>query len=426
MSIRVVPSATHGEDLGLAAGEQRRAVRARRDVDLGLDRADLVRGAAVGALLVDGDALADDVLLELGEGGLDLGRPLAVGLLVVAGRARTARRPSSSTASIASWRSSLASIWVASSSSSPWEPWIESSSSSSTLGSSISSFSLPALPRSSSKRGDQLLDLGVRDVERVEDLLLGDAVGAGLDHQDRLVGAGDDQVELELLVALLLGVDDEVAVELADPDRADVLGDGDLGDRQRGGGAVHREDVVGVDVVDRHRRGRPAGSRGASPWGRAGGSAGRSCARSASPSRPPSPRGGRTSRGSCPRRSGAPRRPPSAAGSRRRGSLPAVAVQRTIVSPARTTTDPLACLASFPVSKEISLPPTSTETRAYFEHAHVMFSFTAARMAAFSFQNFRSLTRAMLAVRSNRRTVAASCGLSSTGVPPGGRGRHDA
>ena len=52
----------------------------------------------------------------------------------------------------------------------------------------------------------------------------------------------------------LLGrVDDEVTVELADPDRADVVGDRDRGDRQRRGGAVHREDVVGVDVVDRHR-----------------------------------------------------------------------------------------------------------------------------------------------------------------------------
>ena len=50
-------------------------------------------------------------------------------------------------------------------------------------------------------RGDELLDLAVGDVEGVEDLGLGDAAGAGLDHQDRLVGAGDDQVEVELLVA---------------------------------------------------------------------------------------------------------------------------------------------------------------------------------------------------------------------------------
>ena len=42
--------------------------------------------------------------------------------------------------------------------------------------------------------------------------------------------------------------------------------------------------------------------------------------------------------------------------------LPAVAVQRTIVSPWRTTTAPEACLAILPVSKEISVPAISTET----------------------------------------------------------------
>ena len=108
-------------------------------------------------------------------------------------------------------------------------------------------------------RRAELLDLAVGDVERVEDLGLGDAVGARLDHQDRLVGAGDDQVQLQLLEGLLRRVDDEVAVELADPDRADVGGDGDRRDRQRRGGAVHREDVVGVDVVDRQRRGDELG-----------------------------------------------------------------------------------------------------------------------------------------------------------------------
>ena len=43
--------------------------------------------------------------------------------------------------------------------------------------------------------------------------------------------------------------------------------------------------------------------------------------------------------------------------------LPAVAVESTRVSLAETTTEPEACLASLPVSKEISVPPTSTETR---------------------------------------------------------------
>src|SRR5262249_29780973 len=42
---------------------------------------------------------------------------------------------------------------------------------------------------------------------------------------------------------------------------------------------------------------------------------------------------------------------------------PATAVARTMVSPWRTTTAPEACLAILPVSREISLPATSTETR---------------------------------------------------------------
>ena len=42
-------------------------------------------------------------------------------------------------------------------------------------------------------------------------------------------------------------------------------------------------------------------------------------------------------------------------------SLP-TAVTRTTVSPQRTSTAPLACLASLPVSSETVLPPTSTST----------------------------------------------------------------
>ena len=61
---------------------------------------------------------------------------------------------------------------------------------------------------------------------------------------------------------LLVRVDDEVAVlVLADAHGADRHREGDVRDHQRGAGAVHREDVVGVHVVDRHRDRRRAGSR---------------------------------------------------------------------------------------------------------------------------------------------------------------------
>ena len=212
------------------------------------------------------------------------------------------------------------------------------------------------------------------DVERIEDLGLGDAAGAGLDHQDRLLGAGDDQVELELLERLLVGVDDEVAVELADPDRADVLGDRDLGDRQCRGGAVHREDVVGVDVVHRHRLADQLGL--VVP-----------ALREQGPDRAVDhPRGQRRLL------AGAALASEERAGDLARGVLPlldvhgqgqevhvaqvaSVAVQRTIVSPARTTTAPLACRASFPVSNEISLPPTSSRDTANVKHAQCVVPF---------------------------------------------------
>ena len=56
--------------LRLPAREQRRAVRARQHADLDRDVADLVLRATVRALLLDRDALADDLLLELVEGEL--------------------------------------------------------------------------------------------------------------------------------------------------------------------------------------------------------------------------------------------------------------------------------------------------------------------------------------------------------------------
>ncbi len=51
--------------LGLAAGEERRAVGARKEADHRLDRADRLRVAAVDPLAVLEDGAADDLGLEL-------------------------------------------------------------------------------------------------------------------------------------------------------------------------------------------------------------------------------------------------------------------------------------------------------------------------------------------------------------------------
>ena len=121
-------------------------------------------------------------------------------------------------------------------------------------GARSTSFSLPAFSASSRWSGAELPDLRVGDVERVEHLGLGDLVGARLDHEDGLVGAGDDEVEVGVVDEVgLARVDDEVAVDLADAHGADGRGERDRREHQRRGGAVHREDVVGVLVVDAQR-----------------------------------------------------------------------------------------------------------------------------------------------------------------------------
>ena len=81
------------ERLRLAAGEDRRAVRARRHAHLDPDVADLVRGAAVGALLVHGDAACRMMSFSsLSNARCDRGAALGVGS-ARRGRRRAPRGP---------------------------------------------------------------------------------------------------------------------------------------------------------------------------------------------------------------------------------------------------------------------------------------------------------------------------------------------
>ena len=91
-------------------------------------------------------------------------------------------------------------------------------------------------------------------LERVDHLRLGQLVGRGLDHAERLVVAGDHQVELGVVPALeVAGEQHQLAVQLADADRAQGALEGDLADVQRREGGDHREDVGAVvPVVAEH------------------------------------------------------------------------------------------------------------------------------------------------------------------------------
>ena len=210
-----------GEDLRLAAGEQRRAVRARGNVDLALDRPDLVLRAAVRPLLVDRDPAPDDLLLQGVEGARDLGAPLGINLSVVPG-ARILledllldRLGGVLTRELLGDLSRLVKLRAVRGLDLLQELRVD-------LRRLDLDLLLARLGAELLERCADLLDLLVRDVERVQDLSLADAFGSALDHEDRLAGAGDDQVHLELLVGLLGGIDDEVAIKLSDAHRPDV------------------------------------------------------------------------------------------------------------------------------------------------------------------------------------------------------------
>jgi hypothetical protein len=131
--------------------------------------------AAVRALLVDGDALADDLLLELSKRELRLLAVLGVGL--GSGSPEYCSSTASSTALVASWRSSLSSTCVASSSCAPCEPDLREQVRVD-LRRLDDELRLAGLLGQLALAAHELLDRVVGDVERVEDLGLGDLVGA--------------------------------------------------------------------------------------------------------------------------------------------------------------------------------------------------------------------------------------------------------
>src|SRR5215211_6758948 len=241
-----------GENLRFAAGEQRRAMHPWRDVNLALDRPNLVLTAPIGPLLVDRDTATDDVLLELVESARDLGTALRIDVGALAGAGvllenlcldrlrgvlpgellRDLRR----LVELVSVRALdlLQQLGI-------------------DLRLDDLELLLAGLGAKLLDRRADLLDLLVGDVESVEDLRLAHALGSTLDHQDGFARTRDDQVHLELLVSLLRRVDHEVPVKLSDPHRADVGRHRDRRNSHRGRSCVHREDVVRVLELDRQR-----------------------------------------------------------------------------------------------------------------------------------------------------------------------------
>ncbi len=93
-------------------------------------------------------------------------------------------------------------------------------------------------------QGDEFLDLGMGEIEGIEDDTLGQHRGAALDHGDGILGARDDEIELALGKLGEGREEDELAVHPTDAHARKRRVERDvLGGHQRHGGAGDAEHV---------------------------------------------------------------------------------------------------------------------------------------------------------------------------------------
>jgi len=102
--------------------------------------------------------------------------------------------------------------------------------------------------------GDDRLDglLGV--LEGGDEVGLGQLVGGAFDHHHVVLVADVDEIEVGVVLLLVGGIDDEATFDTTDADAGDRAVPRDVGAEERGGGAVHHEDVGVVDLVGREQQ----------------------------------------------------------------------------------------------------------------------------------------------------------------------------
>ena len=100
-------------------------------------------------------------------------------------------------------------------------------------------------------RLDHRLEMPVTEHHRAEHDFLGQLLGFRFDHHHGVMGAGDDQIELAFFHLVDGRVEDVFAVGEADARAADRAHERRAGERQRGRGRHHRDDVGIVLLVVR-------------------------------------------------------------------------------------------------------------------------------------------------------------------------------
>ena len=102
-------------------------------------------------------------------------------------------------------------------------------------------------------RLDHRLEVPVAEHHRAEHDLFGQLLGFQFHHQHGVLGAGDDEIELAFLHLVERRVEHVFVVDEADAGGADRAHEGRAGQRERGGGRDHRDDVgIVLQVVRQH------------------------------------------------------------------------------------------------------------------------------------------------------------------------------
>ena len=248
-ALRVALGAQRGDHqrLGLAAGEQGRAVGARQRAGADLDRAHGAGVAAVDARLAGQDLAAHDLGLDVEQQVVELGGVeldafgLQVGHHGAAGFAQGLGAGLLAADLVGGAQLFLGQV-------------IHLGDEAFVVGRGLPvPHRLAGVAHQFVDGVDRDLALVVAEHHGAEHDFLGQLLGFGLHHQHGGLGAGDDQVQVGQLARGLARVEHVLAVDVADAGGADRAGERNAGDRQGGRRADHGGDV-GVDLgVQRQR-----------------------------------------------------------------------------------------------------------------------------------------------------------------------------
>ncbi len=249
----VVAGAQRGDHqrLGLAPGEQGRAVGARQDADFGDDRADHVEGAAVDPLAGRQHVAAQNGRLAFLERRAELGGLAAVGIGVRLHQGRHGLGLGGSEGRVARLFGGQLVGRL--------QLLADQGGDLSDQRALILRLEIPGILRrvfgQFDDRLDHRLEAAVGEHHPAQDLVFGQLLDFGFDHHHRVFGAGDDEIHPVALAQLVEGrVEHIFAVDEADAGGADRAHERHARKGQGGGGGDHGDDIgIVLQVVGQDR-----------------------------------------------------------------------------------------------------------------------------------------------------------------------------